>query len=89
MLTLDSLQSGPIAPSLRLECSAPPPPTVEHCYRNLVAAILLQAKKDLAEPGYRGHAARWLRSGAARSYAELLGIDPSALSRLQAGRGAR
>lgn len=74
--------------SLRLECSAPPP-TVEHCYRNLVAAILLQAKKDLSEPGYRGHAARWLRSSAARSYAELLGIDPSALSRLQAGRGAR
>jgi hypothetical protein len=37
-------------------------PTIEDCYRNLVAAIFLQAKKDLRDPGYRS--AR--RSGCAR-----------------------
>jgi hypothetical protein len=64
-------------------------PTVEDCYRNLVAAIFLQARKDLREPGYRVHASRWLRSNGARHYAEMLGIEPDALENLLHGRSGR
>lgn len=63
--------------------------TVEHCYRNLVAAILLQAKKDISEPGYRSGALRWLRSSAAKQYAEMLGIEPSAVTNLTTQRSRR
>lgn len=61
-------------------------PAVEDCYRNLVAAVLLQAQRDLAEPSYRSGASRWLRSTTARQYAEMLGIEPSAISNLLRGR---
>lgn len=64
-------------------------PAIEDCYRNLVAAIFLQARKDLREPGYRVHAARWLRSNGARHYAEMLGIEPDALENLLHGRSGR
>jgi hypothetical protein len=89
MLTLDPPRDGPSACGLRLERTAPPSTTVEDCFRSLVAAVLLQAKRDLANPGYRTHAARWLRSDDARAYAELLGLDPAALVRLLPGRGAQ
>ena len=88
MLTFDSSQSGPAVPRLRLapRTSAP---DIEDCYRSLAAAVLLQAKKDLSEPGYRSGAVRWLRSAGARRYAELLGIEPNAVTNLLRGRGAR
>lgn len=87
MLTLDSPQDSPAASCLRLEprISAP---AIEDCYRNLAAAVLLQAKRDLAEPGYRNNAAHWLRSDSARHYAELLGIEPNAVANLLCSRGA-
>lgn len=87
MLTFDLSQSGPTSSCLRLEprISAP---AIEDCYRNLAAAVLLQAKRDLAEPGYRNNAAHWLRSDSARHYAELLGIEPNAVANLLCSRGA-
>ena len=88
MLTFDSSQSGPAVPRLRLEPRTAAP-AIEDCYRNLAAAVLLQAKRDLAEPGYRNNAARWLRSAGARHYAELLGIEPNAVTNLLRSRGAR
>ena len=74
MLVMDSIDSFTLT-GRRVEAAEPPSPTVEDCYRNLVAAILLQAKKDLAEPGYRTHAVRWLRSNGARTC--LLYTSPS------------
>jgi len=81
MLTFDSPQSDPTAAPLRLE-PRKSPPTVEDCYRNLAAAVLLQAKKDLSEPGLRASALRWLHSSYARAYAEMLGVEPSAVVNL-------
>ena len=88
MLVMDSIDSFTFT-GRRVEAAEPPSPTVEDCYRNLVAAILLQAKKDLAEPGYRAHAVRWLHSNGARVYAEMLGIEPSAVTNLVRPRGGR
>jgi hypothetical protein len=87
MLTFDSSQSGPAASCLRLEPRTSAP-AIEDCYRNLAAAVLLQAKKDLAEPGHRTSALRWLHSSGARAYAEMLGIEPAAVVNL-AQRGRR
>ena len=42
---------------------------IEDCYRNLVAAVILQA-------------ARWLRTDTARHYAELVDIPPDAVQAL-------
>ena len=64
-------------------------PAIEDCYRNLVAAIFLQAKKDLRDPGYRERAALWLRSKGALHYAEMLGIEPDAVEMLLHGRSRR
>lgn len=69
-------------PGRRVEALQPKPPTVEDCYRNLAAAVLLQAKKDLSEPGLRASALRWLHSSYARAYAEMLGVEPSAVVNL-------
>ena len=88
MLVMDSIDSFTLT-GRRVEATMPPTPSVEDCYRNLVAAILLQAKKDRAEPGYRTHAARWLHSSGARFYAEMLGIEPSAVTNLMRPRGGR
>ncbi len=55
---------------------------IEDCYRNLVAAVILQAARDLREPGYRTKAARWLRTDTARHYAELVDIPPDAVQAL-------
>ena len=89
MLVMDSFDSFPLTGRRVAAAAEPPSPTVEDCYRQLVAAILLQAKKDLAEPGYRAHAVRWLHSGGARFYAEMLGIEPSAVVNLLQPRGGR
>ena len=72
-----------------LRVSGPPPVTVENCWRNLVAAVLLQAARDLREPGYRRKAATWLCSQDARQYAELLDIEPNAIDRLLQLRGGQ
>ena len=64
-------------------------PTLEDCYRNLVAAIFLQARKDLRDPSYRERAALWLRSKGALHYAEMLGIEPDAVEMLLNGRSRR
>jgi hypothetical protein len=69
-----------------VQVAEPPAPTIEDCYRNLVAAVFLQAKKDLRDPGYRRRAALWLRSQRARHYAEMLGIEPDAVEVLLQGR---
>lgn len=61
----------------------------EDCYRGLIAAVLLQARKDLKQPGYRRRAAAWLRSDTAKQYAEMLDIDPTAVERLLHVRGSR
>lgn len=61
----------------------------EDCYRGLIAAVLLQARKDLKQPGYRRSAERWLRSDAARHYAEMLDLEPTAVERLLHVRGGR
>lgn len=81
MLTFDSPLGDPTAPPLRLEVRKLPP-TIDDCYRNLAAAVLLQARKDLAEPNLRASALRWLHSSHARAYAEMLGIEPSAVVNL-------
>lgn len=88
MLIIDSPKTVPLT-GRRVERAEPPPPTIEDCYRNLVAAVFLQAKKDLREPGYRKRAALWLRSQGARHYAEMLGIEPDAVEMLLHGRSRR
>ncbi len=75
------------APTMRFQATASAAHGLPHCgiedgYRNLVAAILLQALRDLREPGYRNKAAQWLRTSAARNYAEQLGIEPEAVVKL-------
>jgi hypothetical protein len=69
-------------PGRRVEALQPRHPTTEECFRNLAAAVLLQARKDLAEPNLRASALRWLHSSHARAYAEMLGIEPSAVVNL-------
>lgn len=59
----------------------------EDCYRGLIAAVLLQARKDLKRPGYRRSAERWLRSDVARHYAEMLDLEPTTVERLLHVRG--
>lgn len=86
MLGMEMESDNLIAAGWRVAPAPQSSPTVEDCYRNLVAAVLLQAQRDLAEPNYRGGALRWLRSPAAKQYAEMLGIEPSAVSNLLRGR---
>lgn len=62
---------------------------VDGCWRNLAAAVLLQAARDLREPGYRRKAASWLSSPTAQQYAEMLDIEPTAIGRLFQARGRR
>lgn len=60
---------------------------VDGCWRNLAAAVLLQAARDLREPGYRRKAASWLGSREARHIAEMLDIEPAAIGRLLQPKG--
>lgn len=73
-------------PGRRVEALQPRHPTTEDCFRNLAAAVLLQAHRDLRDPGYRNAAARWLKSPAAGDFAELVGIDRSAVGKLLGAR---
>lgn len=62
---------------------------VAACWRNLAAAVLLQAARDLREPGYRRSAANWLGSPAALELAEMLDLEPWAINRLVEKRRRR
>lgn len=70
------------ATTMHLRATTDAAPVLEDCYRNLVAAIILQAARDLREPGYRRKAAHWLRTETARAYAELVDIEPDAVQAL-------